>query len=339
MRFTEWRESRSVWKQGGDFPLPKNILVACCDLRYSVNMRVRVYIGVFLFPAVLIYSLVLIFPLFNSLRLSLYTVEGFGGAAVFAGFDNFRRLFGEQFWSTQLWGAFRNNLIFFAIHCVVQNPVGLLLASLLASRRTREHALYRTIFFMPTILSIVIIGFIWRLILSPLWGVAEGMLASVGLADLFQPWLGLEQTALPALSLISVWQFTGIPMMLFYTALIGIPEDLLQAARVDGAGGWRIFWSIKFPLIVPVAGIVTMLTFIGNFNAFDLIYTTQGVLAGPSFSTDILGTFFYRTFFGQQLQLGNPSMGAAIATVMLGVILTGVFIYLIWRRRVKTYEF
>jgi raffinose/stachyose/melibiose transport system permease protein len=139
--------------------------------------------------------------------------------------------------------------------------------------------------------------------------------------------------------LISVWQFVGIPMILFYTALIGIPEELVEAAHVDGASGWHIFWRIKFPLVLPTLGIVAILTFVGNFNAFDLIYTMKGALAGPEFSSDIMGTLFYRTFFGQQLQLGNTTMGATVAAMMFLIILTGVLIYLfLWQRRIQTYE-
>jgi raffinose/stachyose/melibiose transport system permease protein len=96
---------------------------------------------------------------------------------------------------------------------------------------------------------------------------------------------------------------------------------------------------VKFPLILPTVGIVAILTYVGNFNAFDLIYTTQGALAGPNFSTDIMGTLFYRTFFGQQLQLGSPTMGATVASFMLLIILIGVLLYLFgWQRRVVTYD-
>jgi raffinose/stachyose/melibiose transport system permease protein len=188
-------------------------------------------------------------------------------------------------------------------------------------------------------LSVVIIGFIWELILSPLWGIAQGIMKFLGLAKFFAPWLGLPQTALVTLSLISVWQFVGIPMILFYTALIGIPDELTEAARVDGASAWTTFWRIKFPLILPTVGIVGILTFIGNFNAFDLIYTVKGGLAGPDFASDIMGTLFYRTFFGFQLQLGNPTMGATVATMMFVIILTGVLIYMFgWQRRVQSFE-
>ena len=92
--------------------------------------------------------------------------------------------------------------------------------------------------------------------------------------------------------------------------------------------GWAAFWKIKLPLILPAIGIISILTFVGNFNAFDLIYAAQGALAGPNFATDILGTFLYRTFFGFQLQLGDPHMGAAIASAMFAIILIGVCLYL-----------
>lgn len=292
----------------------------------------------FLLPASLIYTCFLIIPILNTIRLSFFSTEAFGSVEVFVGFDNFRRLLLEPFWAKQFFGALKNNFVFFIIHMFVQNPIGLLLASLLTVRRLRGVAVYRALFFMPTMLSVVIVGFVWQLILSPTWGVTEGLLSNVGLASLFRPWLGLEGSALPVLALISVWQFVGIPMMLFYAALIGIPQELIEAARVDGARGWQIYWRITFPLVLPVVAIIGILTFIGNFNAFDLIYTTQGVLSGPNYSTDILGTFFYRTFFGHQLQFGNPTMGAAIASMMLVIILGGAMIYLLWRRRIQTYE-
>jgi raffinose/stachyose/melibiose transport system permease protein len=296
------------------------------------------HIFVFLVPATFIYTLFMIYPLLDSLRLSMFAPNA-DGAEIFVGFQNYVTLLSDELWSVRFWGALRNNFVFFLIHMFVQNPLGLLLAALLSRRRVFGRATYRTALFLPTMLSVVIIGFIWQLILSPLWGIAEGMMSLVGLEQFFKPWLGLEGPALIALALISVWQFVGIPMMLFYAAMLGIPEELIEAATVDGATSWTVFWKIKFPLILPTVGIVTILTYVGNFNAFDLIYTTQGALAGPNFSTDIMGTFFYRTFFGFQLQLGNPTMGATIAAMMFLIILLGVLLYLFgWQRRMTTYE-
>lgn len=299
---------------------------------------IRWHIALFLAPAVIVYTAVMILPLFNTLRLSLFTtVEG---ERVFAGLANFRTLFGDPRWSGAFWNALGNNVWFFVVHMLVQNPIGVALAAILSHPRLRFAALYRTAFFIPTILSFVIVGFAWKLILSPVWGIAPSMLDAVGLKGLFAPWLGKEEYALTTLALISVWQFVGIPMMLIYAALLSIPEEVLEAAEVEGITGWAAFWKIKLPLILPSIGIISILTFVGNFNAFDLIYVSQGALAGPNFSTDILGTFLYRTFFGFQLQVGDPTMGSAIATAMFAIILAGVCLYLFGiQRRMRRYQF
>ena len=296
------------------------------------------HILVFLAPAVLVYTAIMIVPLFATLNLALFRAAD--GVRHFVGLDNFRTLFGDPRWSASFWNALGNNTWFFVIHMLVQNPIGVALAALLSSPRLRGAAFYRTAIFIPTILSFVIVGFVWKLILSPIWGIAPGMLASVGLKSLFAPWLGQEATALTTLALISVWQFVGIPMMLIYAALLSIPDEVLEAAEMDGITGAAQFWKIKLPLILPAIGIISILTFVGNFNAFDLIYVAQGALAGPNFATDILGTFLYRTFFGFQLQIGDPHMGATIATAMFFIILAGVSLYLFAiQTRLRRYQF
>lgn len=281
---------------------------------------------VFLGPAVVIYAMFSALPLMDTLRLGFYATDD-AGARSFVGLANFRTILGDPDWSASFWNAMWNNTQFFIVHMLVQNPIGLLLASLFSLKGLRGERAYRTLIFLPTLMSVVIIGFIWQLILSPLWGVGEKLMGFVGAASLFQPWLGQEETALVTLALVSVWQYVGIPMMLIYAALLAVPEEIVEAAHVEGASALRIFWSIKLPLIYPTLGLVTILTFVGNFNAFDLIYSVKGALAGPNYSTDILGTLFYRTFFGYQAQIGSPSMGAAVATLMFLVILAGVGLY------------
>lgn len=298
----------------------------------------RWHIAVFLAPAVLVYTAIMILPLFGTLRLSLFT--SVGQEQVFIGLDNFRTLFGDERWSNSFWNALKNNAWFFFVHMIVQNPIGIALAAMLSSSTLRFSSFYRTAIFIPTILSFVIVGFAWKLILSPLWGIAPDMLDAVGLKFLFKPWLGKEEYALTTLSLISVWQFVGIPMMLIYASLLSIPDEVLEAGECDGITGMSAFWKIKLPLILPSIGIISVLTFVANFNAFDLIYTTQGALAGPNYSTDVLGSFLYRTFFGFQMQLGDPNMGSAIAMMMFLVILLGVCIYLFGiQTRMRRYQF
>ncbi len=300
--------------------------------------KTRWHILVFLLPAVLVYTTIMILPLFGTLQLSLFS--NVDNERIFVGLENFRTLFGDPRWSESFWNALKNNTWFFIVHMAVQNPIGIMLAALLSSPKLRMSAFYRTSIFIPTILSFVIIGFGWKLILSPIWGIAPSLLDAVGLKSLFAPWLGKEEYALTTLSLISVWQYVGIPMMLIYAALLNIPDEVLEAAECDGITGMSQFWKIKLPLILPSIGIISILTFVANFNAFDLIYAAQGALAGPNFSTDILGTFLYRTFFGFQLQLGDPHMGSTIASAMFAIILIGVCIYLfLIQTRMRRYQF
>jgi raffinose/stachyose/melibiose transport system permease protein len=304
----------------------------------SIRRPIRWHILVFMLPAFLVYTAVMIIPLGGTLWLSFFNEVD--GQRVFVGLQNFKTLFGEDRWSVSFWNALLNNTYFFIIHMLVQNPIGVALAALLSLPKLRFSAFYRTAIFLPTLLSFVIVGFIWKLILSPLWGVAPTLLDLVYLKSLFAPWLGRPGSALIAVSLISVWQYVGIPMMLIYAALLNIPDEVIEAAEMDGITGWSQFWKIKLPLILPAIGIISILTFVGNFNAFDLIYTVQGALAGPDGSTDILGTLLYRTFFGFQLQLGDRSMGATIATVMFLIILGGVSFYLFAiQRRMRRYQF
>jgi raffinose/stachyose/melibiose transport system permease protein len=288
----------------------------------TLRRRFPTHLVVFLAPAVIIYSVFMVYPLLDSLRLSM-----FDNAGGFIGLDNFDTLFNDPLWADQFWRALKNNLIFFVFHMLVQNPVGLLLAALLTAQGLRGQNIYRTLIFIPTTLSVVVVGFIWRQILSPLWGLVD------------TPLLGESHTVLPTLSLISVWQFVGIPMIFFYAVLVAIPKDLIEAARVDGATSWKVFWQITVPLVLPMLGIITIVTYVANFNAFDLVFTVKGALAGPDFASDIMGTLFYRSFFGGQLQAGGAAMGSTVASAMFLIILLGVLIYtFVWQRRVTTYE-
>lgn len=294
------------------------------------SARARWYtIASFLAPAVIIYTLFMAWPLLDSLRLSFYDQQR-DGSLIWVGLSNFETLFNNPDYSERFWGALRNNIQFFITFMVFQNPIALMLATLLSSRRLRGVAIYRTVLFAPTTLSVVIIGWIWTLMLNPLWGIVNNVFKGLGAGGAIpsEGWLGSPELALLVVSLVGVWQYVGLPMILFLAALVGIDEELIDAAQVDGCGPFGTFWRIKFPLILPTAGIVTILTFVGNFSTFELVFTMQGSLAGPDFRTDLLGTFFYRTTFGNFSQLPNLTMGTTVATVMFLIILTGVVIYL-----------
>jgi raffinose/stachyose/melibiose transport system permease protein len=271
------------------------------------------HVVAFLAPALGFYTLFMVFPLFDSLRLSLFAPSATGGAE-FVGIGNYVRMLTTAPWADGFLNAFRNNFLFFLVHMLVQNPIGLLLAVLLTGK-LRGAGIYRGIIFIPTIFSVVIVGFIWKLILSPLWGVAEGAMGTVGLGHLYAPWLGLQGPALIALALMSVWQWMGIPMLLFSAALLGISDEVIEAAKTDGASGWQVFRRVQLPMILPTVGIVA------------------------NYSTDLLAVFFYRTFFGYNLQQPSPVMGTTIAGLMFLIILAVVLAYFfILQRRLQTYE-
>ncbi len=299
--------------------------------------RFPTHIIVFLAPAVVIYGLFMIYPLLDSLRLGFFAQET-RGVAQFVGFENYVTLMTDDaILQPRLLNALKNSLIFFAVNMLIQNPIALLLAAAL-STKTRGAMLYRVLIFSPAILSLAIAAFVWRLLLSPLWGVVYDLLKAIGLGAFAQPWLGLESTVLITLALISAWQYLGIPMMLYFATLISIPNDLFEAATVDGATDWQIFWRIKFPLLMPMIGIVSLLTYIGNFNAFDVVFALKGAEAGPNYASDTMMTFFYRTFFGSGFQKSDPHMGAAVAGTMFLILLAGVLLYFFVRRRIRSYE-
>ncbi|MER9316186.1 sugar ABC transporter permease [Mesorhizobium sp. M0659] len=280
----------------------------------------------FVLPALAVYLVFAVLPLATSIVMSFFQTSGAGD--VFVGFANYERLFTHPTISARFWNALLNNMQYFAIHLIVEVPMGLLLAALLTSGKlARSEGIYRTLLFIPATLSVVIVGFVWRLIINPLWGL-------VGF-----PLLGTEWTALTTISLMSVWQYFGIPMVFLYSALLAVPNELVEAANIDGANGWTTFWKIKFPLIAPQFGLIAILTYIWTFNGFDLVFALNGSAPGPNYSTDILGTYFYRTFFGSSGQLADLDLGAAVATVIFLTVLlvTAAYFWLI-QRRLKSYS-
>ena len=293
----------------------------------------RVTWMLFLLPALTIYIAFMAGPLFDSLRLSLYTGEGYNPTK-FVGLSNYIDLFTNPLWRGKFFGAVWHTCIFFAIHMIVQNSLGLFFANLLSSD-FKGRNLYRTIIFAPATLSVLVTGFLWTLILNPQWGAVNKTLIAVGLKQFALPWLGRENLALPIISLTSVWQWVGMPTVMFLAGLMGISDELLEAARIDGASEWDIFWKIKFPLLKPVIGIVGILTFVDNFNAFDVIYAMAGAKGEPSYSTDLLATLFYRTGIAGEHPVGIPNMGmgAAIATITFLILMVGVLCWLYISRR------
>jgi len=306
------------------------------QLKYKLStphMRQQGTWVLFILPAVLVYVVFMAGPLFDSLRLSLYTGEGYTPTK-FVGMQNYIDLFSNPLWRERFFGALGHTCIFFAIHMLVQNSLGLFFANLLSSD-FRGRDLFRTIIFAPATLSVLVTGFLWTLILNPQWGAINLTLNAIGVKAWARPWLGDENLALIVISLTSAWQWVGMPTVMFLAGLLGIPDELLEAARVDGASSWTIFWKIKFPLLMPVIGVVAILTFVDNFNAFDVIYAMAGARGEPGYATDLLATLFYRTGIAGEHPVGIPNMGmgATIATLTFAILMAGVLCWLYLSRK------
>lgn len=288
----------------------------------------------FWLPAFILYSLFIVWPLLNAVSYSLFEWQGLKRGA-FTGLSNFARLFQEP-WRSDLWTAFWHNILFFIGTMLVQNTIALFFAVILNNLK-RGSRFFQNLFFMPHLLATVLVGFLWNLILNPLFGPLNKALRAIGLDALAQPWLGQPETALPSIIAVNAWAWLGFPMMLFLANLGSIPASYLEAARLDNANDWQIFRFIQLPLLRPSLIIVTVMTFIGNFNAFELIFVMAGSNGSPGGATDVLGTLFYRTAFGTGQDA--ISMGSSLAVMMFGFIALTSFVFLrIARRGEVTYD-
>jgi raffinose/stachyose/melibiose transport system permease protein len=190
---------------------------------------------------------------------------------------------------------------------------------------------------MPVIISLVATGFIWTLMLSPHIGLINPVLRDLGLGVFTRAWLSDTTWALPAVILVQAWNLLGWSIIIYLAGLQSIPEELRQAAKIDGANDWQCFWRVVFPLLSPSFTALTVLTFIQIFRVFDVVYVLTGPLGAPAGRTDVLGTLVYRTAFGfEGMTSADARMSYAIAIsvlifIMMAIISAGLITFL--RRR------
>jgi len=297
----------------------------------------RLWLAIFLAPALILFAIFITYPIFSALAYSLFAWEGIGRRG-FIGLGNFLRLFSTFPYPRLLGNAFMHNIVVFVLTMVIQNLSGLAIA-LLLSRGPWGARFYRVVFFLPVTLSLVIVGFMWSLFLNPVFGILNKALVAAGAGGLARAWLGDPQTALLTLTLINAWRWVGFPTLVFLAGINAVPDDFLEAARIDGAREWDVIRRIIFPLLAPSVTIIVILTFIGSFNWFELPYVVNGVSGSPNHATDVLGLLFYRTAFGEvDTGLQDIGIGSAVAVLMFVVMVTvstlgAVFL----RRREVTY--
>ncbi len=281
------------------------------------RLRKASWIIFFVTPGLLIVGIFILLPLFMSLYNSLFSWNQLIPVQ-FIGLENFKRLFTGYPYNIRFFNALRNNRILFLTTMVVQNSLGLLFGYLL-SRNIPGYQAFKRIFFIPVLFSIIAVGFLWGLYLKPT-GLVNNFLAVIGLDSWRHAWLGEERFATLSIILVNIWRWVGFPSLVFLAAIDNVPRECIEAAHLDGVGEWRMFWRIIFPLIIPSITIIVVLTVIGSLNVFEQIYTMTGLDGGPNYSTDTIGTLFYRTAFGS-VDAGSPEIGIGSAI--------GVVIYLL----------
>lgn len=281
------------------------------------------HLVLFLAPAIIIYGLFMAYPLVSSLSYSLFEWDGFLRKG-FSGLKNFVTVLTRWPYNERFWSALTHNAYFFVVTFLIQTTLGLVVAVLLAKKR-RGFAFFQTAYFLPYTLSLVVVGFLWRMLLNPTWGALAQGLKRMDLAGAVQPWLGQSSTALTAVVLVNAWSWLGFPILVFVAAVQAIPSEFSEAALVDGANAWQNFRFVTLPLLVPSLAMVTILTFIWDFNAFELVFVMQGASGSPAYATDLLATLFYRTAFGDPTTGGEPGqIGIAAAIGVLMLIIIGV---------------
>jgi raffinose/stachyose/melibiose transport system permease protein len=269
--------------------------------------RKRLEIALFAGPALVVFLTFVILPVVLAAVYSLYNWNGLGPLERFIGIDNYVRALSDPVFLR----AIGNNFFILGASLLIQGPLAIGIA-LLLSRNLRGRTVFRALIFVPYVLAEVIAGLSWKLLLSPRGGV-NALLEAVGLGDLTQPWLANPDIALWVMFGILSWKYLGFAILLMLAGLQGVPEELHEAAAIDGANWWQIQWRITLPLLGPTIRIWAFLSMIGSLQLFDMVWvTTKG---GPVGSTDMMAVYMLQN--GQ----GAPGYGSSIAVILFVISL------------------
>ncbi len=290
-------------------------------------------IACFITPAMILFSGFILYPLISSLFYSIYEWDGLTRIR-FVGLENFKTLlFSGKEISERFWNAVSHNAYSLVFVTTLQMCLGIFFA-LLLFQKVKGHRFFQTLFFLPVVLSVVLVGFLFNLLLHPIWGVFNQLIRIAGFKDFYFPWLGNPKTVLTVILLVNIWRWAGFPTLVFLAGLNNIPKSIMEAADLDGATGFTKLKSVTIPLLIPQILIVLILTITGNLMMFDIIFALAGPAGEPNYSADVLGTLFYRTAFGGKYGLTDKGLGTSIAVIMLMIMAVfSVFVVTILQRR------
>jgi ABC-type sugar transport system permease subunit len=263
-------------------------------------------------PAVIIYLVFVIYPLIRGAIVSLYQWDGLTPTMTWVGFHNYTNAIDDPIFRL----ALRNTFQYAIGVTIAKNVLGLGLA-LLLNKKLRLRAFFRTAAFIPVMFSFVVVGVLWSWIYNPLFGLADHALALIGIHS--PPgWLSDPGIALWSVMWVDVWKWTGFHMVLFLAALQAVPQDLYDAAAIDGARWWARLWRITIPEIRPVIALSVLLSLTGAFVAnYDVVYVMTG--GGPLNSTQVALTYIVQTTFTSD-QVGYANAMSMILLVLVAIV-------------------
>ncbi|BDR17968.1 MULTISPECIES: sugar ABC transporter permease [Vibrio] len=265
----------------------------------------------FLIPALFLYLMFTIYPVFKGISLSMTEYAGVG-EATWVGLDNYREIFSDQRYVQVL----KNTMIYGIVVVVFQNGLGLIFASILNSIPAVRDAL-RTALLVPSMLSLVIAGYVWQYLYAPMGGGLNELLASFGMGSMQQIWLGDSSIALFSVAAVHVWMFVGYSTAIFLAGYAGISTEVKDAARVDGVSPIKSFFHIDIPLLAPAITVNITLATIGTLKSFEFPFIMTG--GGPDYATMTLGLKIFQLIF-QDFKYGSAAALSVVMIVLVAMI-------------------
>jgi raffinose/stachyose/melibiose transport system permease protein len=275
-------------------------------------MRNKPAAALFLLPSFVLFATIIIVPVFMSLYYSVMDWDGIGSMS-FIGLGNYAELFTD---TERFLPAVQHTLIFALASIVLQLPFSLLLAlALTGPRRVRGERFFVTVYFIPVILSAVVIGQLWMRIYFPRGGLLNTLMIALGLMDRTEPtaWLGNVDTALVAVLVPILWQYVGYHMLLYYSGIKSVSPDIYEAAKIDGAGFWQTSLRITLPLLKPILQVSLTFSVVGSMKVYDLVKVMLNE-GGPAGSGEVITTLLVRRMFYPSNRYGY---GSAMAIVLI----------------------
>ena len=283
----------------------------------SLDARYGLLGALLIAPTVLVFCTVIVYPLVSAIYLGLFSIYTPTMEGEWVGLDNYRRLLA----SGEFWRSLANNLIWTAGTLTLQIVFGILVA-LMLHRNLAFRALARSLVLFPYFLSTVVAVLVWRWLFNDLYGVLNHLLLWAGIVDLPVDWLGSMPNAMISLIFVGAWKYFPFVVIAVLARLQAIPDELYEAASIDGAGAWARFTDVTLPQLRDVLVVVVLLRTIWDFKEFDLIYLLTG--GGPIIGTQTLPLMVYKEAFALN-QMGGAS---AVAVLMMLIMLLFMSLYL-----------